>query len=105
MVIYWDFMGYTLLVSSNMVCWKIPELNGGFQLGKSLSFMVPFPASHVNPIFMDYLIGVLDHGSDALMVEGEDTLMFRGHFSHSDLAIFRFHIQFWDCRCLVFTSI
>ena len=27
--------------------WNIPELNGGFKLGKALIFMVHVPASHV----------------------------------------------------------
>ena len=29
-----------------MAGWKIPELNGGFELGKSPTKMVHFPASH-----------------------------------------------------------
>ena len=35
------------LGSSNMASWNIPELNGAFQLGKSLINLVRFPVIHV----------------------------------------------------------
>ena len=45
-----DVLVIYLLVSSNMAGWKIPELNGGFELGKSL----------INILRLKYLLLTID---------------------------------------------